>query len=296
MDKTTVTAQAVDQVLSSLGYEWHSSEYYISPDEPFFVDTKKIFPARPNFYGLIFCVEGWLEIKVNDKALRVEPNCFLSFGPNVVFQKYLQGPDCKLRGLIFTKEFLLKNIANVQQFKSFEFFTGSSFSCIRLTHDDTEPLLQLYNILKTKREKLDLPYQVEIIRNLFFAYLYEVVIIYQKRGKTFPLKITREVDLNYKFRQLLIEQGNQLHNLKFYADPLFITPKYLISAIKKSSGTTPGELINEMLIDTAKRLLKESDKPIGLLSEELLFSDQASFTKFFKRQTGLTPFQFRQAI
>ena len=84
------------------------------------------------------------------------------------------------------------------------------------------------------------------------------------------------------------------HNLKFYADTLFITPKYLIHAIKNASGKSPGKLIDEAIVEEAKLLLKETNLSIASVAEELHFSDQASFSKFFKKHTGLSPLSYRR--
>jgi AraC-like DNA-binding protein len=91
----------------------------------------------------------------------------------------------------------------------------------------------------------------------------------------------------------LVQVDKKKHNLKFYADSLFITPKYLIHAIKKSSGKTPGKLIDEAIVAEAKLLLRDRDHTIAKVSERLQFSDQASFSKFFKKNTGITPVSYR---
>ena len=84
------------------------------------------------------------------------------------------------------------------------------------------------------------------------------------------------------------------HNLKFYADSLYITPKYLIHVVKNVSGKTPGELIQEALIAHAKLLLKNLNNSVSSVADELHFSDQASFSKFFKKHTGMSPLSYRQ--
>jgi AraC-like DNA-binding protein len=91
----------------------------------------------------------------------------------------------------------------------------------------------------------------------------------------------------------LAKSDKKKHSLKFYADSLFITPKYLIQTIKKSSGKTPGKLIDEAIVAEAKMLLRDPEHTIASVSEHLQFSDQASFSKFFKKNTGITPVSFR---
>jgi AraC-like DNA-binding protein len=146
-------------------------------------------------------------------------------------------------------------------------------------------------IFSKTKEIRSTPHHLEIIR-VSFIHFYEAAAIYQKKKVAQP-KFTRNADLNLKFQQLLVQTDNKKHNLKFYADSLFITPKYLINAIKKSSGKTPGKLINEAIIAEAKLLLRDRDHTISTVSERLQFSDQASFSKFFKKNTGITPASYR---
>jgi AraC-like DNA-binding protein len=86
------------------------------------------------------------------------------------------------------------------------------------------------------------------------------------------------------------------HRLPFYAEQLFVTPKYLIQVIKKITGKTPGELIDEALITAAKIQLNDKSLSIKSISDHLSFADQQSFSKFFKKHVGLSPLTFRKTI
>jgi AraC-like DNA-binding protein len=233
-----------------------------------------------------------VEFYVNDNFIKIRPNCLFAAGPQFTIQKIKQSPDCKLRYLFFKKEFLLNSIITIYELESFLFFSANSKPYIQLEKKETEPLLQLYDILKNKRDINNSQYHIEIIRSLFYTFLYEAAAIYRRNNLEQP-KFTRDADINLKFQQMLAKTDNKKHKLKFYADSLFITPKYLIHAIKKSSGKTPGKLIDEAIVAEAKMLLKDRDYTIATVSERLQFSDQASFSKFFKKNTGITPASYR---
>jgi AraC-like DNA-binding protein len=290
-NKKTIPLESIDQRLVKMGYDWQATDYFISPDETDHTN-KEDSPYRPNFYILGLCVEGWVEFEVDYKLLTFRPNCFFAAGPQMTIQKRKQSRDCKLRYLFFTKDFLLNNIINFYELESFLFFAANTKPYIQLEKEDSKPLLQLYDILKNKRDKVSSQHQLEIIRSLFYTFLYEAAAIYQKNKVAQP-KFTRDAELNLKFQQLLVQNDNKKHNLKFYADSLFITPKYLIHAIKKSSGKTPGKLIDEAIIAEAKLLLRDREQTISTISERLQFSDQASFSKFFKKNTGIAPISYR---
>src|SRR5258705_1214959 len=293
-DKRTITFLNIDQRLASLGYEWHSSEYFISPDEVYHPDPGKI-PYRPNFYILGICVEGWIEYLVNGKLLTISPYCFFAAGPHNIIQRVEQSPDCKTRQIFFTKDFLLKSIIDVHQLESFDFFSSNTEAIVQLEKKDAEILLQLYDILKSKRGNINSPIHLAIIRSLFFSFLYEGATICEKRSTIAQPRFSRDAELNLKFKRLLAQHDKVQHNLKFDADPLFIAPKYLIHAVKNASGKTPGKLIDEALLAEAKLLLKDLRYTIASVADELHFGDQASFSKFFKKHTGLSPQSYRIA-
>ena len=100
--------------------------------------------------------------------------------------------------------------------------------------------------------------------------------------------------MNQKFNQLIKNFASTQHNLKFYANSLFVTPKHLISVIKNSTGKTPGSLIDEAILNEAKQNLVNTTLSIAKIADRLQFADNASFSKFFKRNTELSPSQYRK--
>jgi AraC-like DNA-binding protein len=290
-----IPIQTLSDMLSGLGYAWHSPDYYISADQVINAPPSAA-PFRPDFYGLILCVQGWLDLTVNSELVHIDTHHFFAGGPNMIFQRTGQSANCKTNAIYFTKAFLLKNHVNAHQLEAFEFFSHKPQPCIPLTKEDAEPLVKLYDILKDKRAGHDAHFQLEIVRNLFFAYVYEAALLYQRKGHIVPEKYTREIDIAYKFQQLLTKHCTREHHLKFYAEALFISEKYLIHVIKRSAGKTPGKLIDEAIISEARIRLKDPKRSIAGIAEDLQFSDQASFAKFFKKHTTQTPSEFRRVL
>ena len=81
----------------------------------------------------------------------------------------------------------------------------------------------------------------------------------------------------------------------FYADKLYISPKYLSLIIKESTGRSAAEWIDEYVILEAKNLLRFSGKNIQQIAYELNFTNQSSFGKYFKHLTGMSPSEFQRS-
>jgi AraC family transcriptional activator of pobA len=86
----------------------------------------------------------------------------------------------------------------------------------------------------------------------------------------------------------------QLHQLSFYAEKLSITIDRLNDHVKRSIGVTAGHLIRQRLLTEAKRQLVFTTQPIHDISKELAFADPSHFARFFRKQTGTTPHEFRE--
>lgn len=78
------------------------------------------------------------------------------------------------------------------------------------------------------------------------------------------------------------------------AKELFINKSYLTTKFKSLTGKTLVEYITELKVNEAKRLLKLTDKSLSEISEQLAFSSQSYFQNVFKKQTGMTPVDFRE--
>ena len=96
-----------------------------------------------------------------------------------------------------------------------------------------------------------------------------------------------------QFRRLVQKHASSERNIGFYARRLHLTPHYLCALIKKTSGQTVMDWVNAEVIREAKDLLQDGELQTQEVARELNFPDHASFTKFFKRETGLTPQAFR---
>lgn len=132
-------------------------------------------------------------------------------------------------------------------------------------------------------------YQNEIIRSILYAFVLEIAGEYEAQ---YNLKNGGEIksdDLSDRFFHLLAVYHKEERTVRFYADRLNITPKYLSTAIKKATGRPALEWIHEAVLIEAKMLLMTSSQTVQEISERLNFSSPSVFIQFFKKHTGKTP-------
>ena len=99
--------------------------------------------------------------------------------------------------------------------------------------------------------------------------------------------------------RLFVEQLNThrgKHELSFYAERMNISPQYLSRLVFETSGTAASDWINRSVTVQAKLLLRSSGHTIEQIAEELNFSTTPYFCRFFKREVGITPTEYRKNV
>ena len=96
-----------------------------------------------------------------------------------------------------------------------------------------------------------------------------------------------------RLRALVDESFRRERQLGFYAEQLGMTVDRLNDHVKRATGVTAGHLVRQRVLSEAKRQLVFTAQPIQDIADELAFSDPSHFARFFRKQTGTTPHEFR---
>ncbi|MBQ6789868.1 MAG: AraC family transcriptional regulator [Paludibacteraceae bacterium] len=104
---------------------------------------------------------------------------------------------------------------------------------------------------------------------------------------------THAEDIFNRFLDLLNQHGATERRVPFYAKRLCLSPNRLSAVIKEYTGQTVMEWINRHTIQQAKVMLRFTDEPIYKIGWDLGFENAAFFAKFFRRETGQTPKEYR---
>lgn len=97
-----------------------------------------------------------------------------------------------------------------------------------------------------------------------------------------------------RFMDLLFLHRGKKRSVTFYASELYITPKYLCAVVKKASGKTPTEWINEKAVHEIEYRLCHTQASLKEIAYELNFTNLSFFGKFFKAHKGLSPKHYRE--
>ena len=137
--------------------------------------------------------------------------------------------------------------------------------------------------------------KTDLITSLFTFFM---SVIYESTKHTLPSEKPKtsmtKHSLISRFGKLLRVHIREDHRVSYYADQLFVTPKYLTQVVKSTIGITPKDIIDRLLALESLQLLKHTNHTIQQISGQLGFPDQSYFGRFFKRMFNISPIQFRQ--
>lgn len=103
------------------------------------------------------------------------------------------------------------------------------------------------------------------------------------------------IKLADRFRELVHQHYRENLKLQDYASKMAVSPAQLRTACVAATGLSPNKLIHARLITEAKRNLIFGDMSIEQIAYGLGFIDTAYFTRFFRKEVGQSPSQFRSA-
>ncbi|MGL4907877.1 MAG: helix-turn-helix domain-containing protein [Bacteroidales bacterium] len=192
---------------------------------------------------------------------------------------------------------LLRNTALGRTMKEYNFFSYEVFEALHLSEQEKRTILEcLQNIQAELQHSIDKHSQRLIVSNieLFLNYcrrFYDRQFI--TRAHVNNDAVSRFEALVYEYFQSDQPQHKGLPTVKYFADKLNISQNYLGDLLKKETGKSTQEHIQLHLIETAKAKLCERDKTISQVAYELGFEYPPYFSRLFKKNTGVSPNEYR---
>jgi AraC-like DNA-binding protein len=276
--------------------------YGVKVCEPYYISTGKEnlkFPERPfrmDFYAFCICISGYIDLEIDNKKFTVSQNGFLVSAPSTVVRFLSHSKNFRMKLLFFDKNFLLKNISNPFFIEGLNLFSDSNFTVTSSDKEQSTRLILLLQYLEQQTERKNHRLK-DVIRTIIINLLLEISIVIETENKqSIKNALSDPNNIYQKFKNLVQENVLSHRGVQFYAEKLYISSKHLIEIIKKHSGKTPHVMIDETLIKITYVLLGNPEKTISEIAFELGFSSTSAFGRFFKKQVGISPQEFRNQL
>ena len=177
--------------------------------------------------------------------------------------------------------------------KGILYYGSSNLPIIQTPTKDVETLETVWKMLCIEMESKD-NLQLEMLQMMLKRILILCTRIYKSQNKYQELDNSK-LDIVREFNFLVEKHFREKHSVADYADLLNKAPKTLSNLFKKLGSKTPLQFIQDRLLLEAHRLLRHSEKGVSEIGYELGFNDVQAFSRFFKKQEGISPLDFRNS-
>lgn len=253
------------------------------------------FPSRLNALIIGVGIEGETSLTSNLQEFRLKKDSLFIFSPKHILQVQSNN-RFKAHLIVIAPDFLKRiNIDTKRMMPLFLQF--GSLPCMELTHAESQSLRSFISMVEQELKGSETDFSSEIIGGLIAATIYKVGDIlthYLTEHPEVDSPIHNRAEEYFRqFTELLGEHYKHERSVGFYARQLCITPKYLTTLIKRISGKSVSEWIDNYVILEAKTLLKYSNMSVQEIAYYLNFPNQSFFGSYFKRNAGMSPSQYK---
>lgn len=262
---------------------------FILLDKPI-IKSSFDYPFKVDVTTAIICLRGTSEGEINLKPYRTQPSSMAIILSDQILQHKYMSEDFTGLFIVMSKKFTQS--LNIQEALPL-FISVRENPTIPLTPKAVVSMVDYFYMMQKVIRMEDNPYRLETVRNLIRAFFYGVG--YQFHEISENKSQSKQEILVENFLNLVKDYYKEERGVKFYADKLCITPKYLSTLIKENSGRSANEWIDSYVILEAKALLKSTNMTIQQISDELNFPSQSFFGKYFKRLVEVSPKEYRKS-
>lgn len=247
-----------------------------------------LVPHRKDHYLIVFIRRANTRQWVDMAPYLIKNNTIYFIGPNQVIVK--EGADqLWSTGIAFTKEFLsLQENASLNKLPLIE--NPQNGHELLLTDADinfVEDVLAKINIENNRPNE----WQQRMLGAHLTVLLTYLSRLYAEQFKESDHAADKFLLKNFQTK--IEECFRELHEVGDYASLLHVSASYLSEVVKLQSGRPAIKHIHERLVLEARRLLFHTQYALKEITFDLGFSDTSYFSRFFKRETGVTPAEYR---
>ena len=253
------------------------------------------FPCRIDAFIIGVGTEGETSVSFNLHEFRLKKDSMFIFTPKNILQVNSQ-QYFKADVIAISPDFMRRINIDIKNMMPL-FLKFVENPTLALTPEESRSMRGMIAQIERETRGPETHFSFDIVSGLIAATIYKVGDIMYHYLAEHPggqnNSHNRAEEYFKQFTHLLGEHFREERSVGFYARQLCITPKYLTTLIKRISGQSVSEWIDNYVILEAKTLLKYSTMSIQEIAYYLNFPNQSFFGSYFKRNTGMSPSQYK---
>ncbi|MEG0499572.1 MAG: helix-turn-helix domain-containing protein [Rikenellaceae bacterium] len=253
-------------------------------------DTKLRFEA----ISILVMLEGEIDININGNDYHFDTPVILDILELHVFKNVKIAPNTKGYHIIISEDFIKESMQGIKHIPFSDYISRFNYPIEHITPEQGTLLHEIIFRIQQNISRQNHCHHRELIKNELRSLLMEITDIVIQKNEVSSKKVLRNKnEIIKRFMNLLSTSFKEEHSVEYYANELCIDPKYLSRILKSLNGKPAGKWIDEVIINEAQMYLRNNELSIQQIADKLNFSDQSSFGKFFKKNCGVSPLNFR---
>ena len=231
---------------------------------------------------------GYAETEYDGNVRIFKPHNIAIVYPGHVLYAHYISPDYNVTNIVVSPEMFGKLGVHKMNLNRFIYEIQPE---VRLSHNRYHDVM---NVIASMRSvcHLNNESRSEMLISLLYV-LIQMIDTFRKEDNNNTENI--QTPLSTKLYEQLSKHCREHRDVTYYAEYFHLSPKYFSSAIKRETGYNVGHWIRMYVIADAKMMLRmKTDLSLQEISELMGFLDIATFSRYFKRETGITPSDFRK--
>lgn len=239
------------------------------------------------------------DIKYGRKNYDYQEGTIVCFAPGQSASVEMLEEEVKpeVYGIVFHPD-LIRGTSLGKTIKDYTFFSYAVNEALHLSDQEKEIVMDCLNKIS-----IELEHAIDKHSKSLIAMNIELLLNYCMRfyERQFITRKVENKDALTKFEQLLddyfrdsVQMPEGLPTVKYFADKICLSSNYFGDMVKKETGKTPQEHIQDKIIELAKGYIVETDETVSQIAHSLGFQYPQHFCRLFKRRVGCTPNEYRQ--
>ena len=250
-------------------------------------------PRKMTFILIGLCTKGQLRYRIDGKEQVITEGDILIVSEHQVIDGYNPSPTMEGLCIMMSVNFFHEIIKSVHDVSSLFVFARTQ-PVLKLEQRECDVFKEFFYVIKKKINDTNNFFRKDLIRTLLLAMFYDVGnIIYRVRNFG-EVQVPSE-KLFTRFLRLVQTNCKRERRVSWYAQQLCISPKYLSLVVKRISGRTALEWIENYVTMELRVALKNSTRSIKEIAEDMNFPNQSFLGKYFKEHVGMTPSEYRKS-
>ena len=252
------------------------------------------FPFKVLMGLSIFCVEGAITMRLNQKEYILKKNDLLVALPGFIMEHIEFTPKTKTIMAATATNLFGKSPMKSNEYIRKWLLRQDGPAIIHIPDEISDDFINTYKTFRKFCSYIDNEFLIDEMIGLVHSFMSVIATIIKN---TFQMdesvELSRKKGLMVKFINDVHEYCNKERSVSFYAGRCYLSPKYFARIMTEMIGKKPGDVIKENVILESKVMLISHNYTVQQVSDKMNFPNSSFFCKYFKSATGCSPRQYQ---